>query len=54
MFQSMIDGYNSTVDKDQRLCTGEITYHSLLVKSGSVIDMDIFFDRPLGLLTCLP
>ena len=54
MFLSMIDGYNSTVNTDQRLCTGEITYHWLLVKPGTVIYMDIFFDRPLGLLTCLP
>ena len=56
MFLSMIDGYNSTVNTDQRLCTGEITYHWLLVKSGSVIYMDIFFNRPLIrlVITCLP
>ena len=49
MFLSMIDGYNSTVNTDQRLCAGEITYNWLLLKFGSVIYMDIFFDRPLGL-----
>ena len=49
VFLSMIDGYDSTVNTDQRLCAGEITYHWLLLKSGSVIYMDIFFDRPLGL-----
>ena len=49
MFLSMIDGYNSTVNTDQRLFAGEKTYHSLLLKSGPVIYMDTFFDRPLGL-----
>ena len=49
VFLSMIDGYNSTVNTDQGLCAGEITYDWLLLKSGSVIYMDIFFDRPLGL-----
>ena len=49
MFLSMTDGYNSTVNTDQRLCAGEITYHWLRLKSGSVIYMDIFFDRALGL-----
>ena len=49
MFLSMIDGYDSTINTDQRLCAGEITYHWLLLKSGSVIYMDIFFDGPLGL-----
>ena len=33
----MIDGYKSTVNTDQKLCAGEITYHWLLLKSGSVI-----------------
>ena len=45
----MIDGYNSMVNTDQRLCAGEIIYHWLLLNSGLVIYMDIFFDRPLGL-----
>ena len=56
MFMSMIDGYNSTVNADQRLCVGEITYHWLLLKSGSVIYMEFFCDRPLIrlVLTCLP
>ena len=49
MFLSMIDGYNSTVNTDRSLCVGEITHHWLLLKSGSVIYMDIIFDRPLGL-----
>ena len=49
MFLSMIDRYNSTVNTDQRLCAGEITYDWLLLKSGSVIYMDIFFERSLGL-----
>ena len=49
MFLSMIDGYNTTENRDQRLCAGERTYHWLLLNSGSVIYMDIFFDRPLGL-----
>ena len=49
MFLSMIDGYNSTVNTDRRLCAGEMTYHWLLLKFGSVIYMDIIFDRPLGL-----
>ena len=49
VFLSMIDGYDSTINTDQRLCGGEITYHWLLLKSGSVIYMDIFFDGPLGL-----
>ena len=48
-FLSMIDGYDSTVNTDQSLCAGEITYPWLLLKSGSVIYMDIFFDGPLGL-----
>ena len=49
MFLSMIDGYDSTVNTDQRLCAGEITYHCLLLKSGSATYMDIFCDGPLGL-----
>ena len=49
VFLSMIDGYNSTVNTDQRLCAGEKTYHYLLLKSGSGVYMDTFFDRPLGL-----
>ena len=49
VFLSMIDGYNSTVNTDRSLCVGEITHHWLLLKSGSVIYMDIFFDGPLGL-----
>ena len=51
VFLSMIDGYNSMVNTDQRFCAGEITYHWLLLKSGSVVYVDIFFDfdRPLGL-----
>ena len=49
VFLSIIDGYNSTVNTDQRLCAGEITYNWLLLKFGSVIYMDIFFDGPLGL-----
>ena len=49
VFLSMIDGYDSTINTDQRLCAGEITYNWLLLKSGSVIYMDIFFDGPLGL-----
>ena len=49
VFLSMIDGYDSTINTDQRLCAGEITYHWLLLKSGAVIYMDIFFDGPLGL-----
>ena len=47
MFLSMTDGYNSTVNTDQRLCAGEITYHLLRLKSGSVIYMDIFFSIEL-------
>ena len=54
MFLSMIDGYNSTVNTDQRLSAGEITYQWLLLKSGSVIYMVcFFFDRPLGLFALL-
>ena len=49
VFLSMMDGYDSTVNTDQRLCAGEITYHWLVLKSGLVIYMDTFFDRPLGL-----
>ena len=44
VFLSMIGEYNSTVNTDRTLCAGEITYHWLLLKSGSVIYMDIFFD----------
>ena len=43
VFLSMIDGYDSTVNTDQRLSAGEITYQWLLLKSGSVIYMFFFF-----------
>ena len=46
-FLSMIDGYDSTVNTDQRLCAGEITYPWLLLKSGSVITFRL-------VITCLP
>ena len=53
VFLSMIDGYNSTVNTDQKLCAGEITEHWLPLKSGSVIYMDTFFDTPQGLFALL-
>ena len=51
MFLSMIDGYNLTVNTDQKLCAREITEHWLPLKSGSVIYMDIFL---IHLKACLP
>ena len=47
MFLLMINGYNSTVNTDQRLRAGEMTSYWLLLKYGSVVYMDIFFSIDL-------